>query len=248
MIGRIIRHDAALRYLGRWMFVGPLIMLTLLGVIAWAGFASLAAGGEAAAQRSLVILALWLPSAVYIAVNAGERRCSRFDMELPVSADTLWLGHGAALAIAGLALLAATAVILNVVGGLLSQLDSGFRRVLLLRSVPALTLKISPAVLLFVAMALCVEPGLARLPRGKKLLWSVIGATVVLSVLAVILGSLPVAAGLAPLALTAWLVIGARGRLQARCSWLEPNLLGSLPRTWQRPLTAEQPQETPAPP
>ena len=113
----LFRRDSSLRFVGRWLFVGPAFTLTILGVVAGARLAGGAGAEKSLADVALTLLAIWLPTAVYLGVAAGERRCSRFHMELPVTSSALWVAHGLALACAGLAVLAVTALATWALGG-----------------------------------------------------------------------------------------------------------------------------------
>jgi len=238
MIRALMRRDFALRYLGRWLFVGPLLTLTMTGVIA---FARLSAGGEPAARDlALTLLTLWIPSAVYIGVNAAERRCSRFDMELPISSSDLWRAHIAAIFVAGLVILAATAGMMWFVGwaasmwlGLLPAVFPG--------SILLLALRVIPVLLLGISVAQSVSPSLERLPSGRRLVWSVIGAMGALFVLVLALGVLPLAVSLVPLAVAAVVVRRAYTSLPGTmvAAPVGPVWLGGPEKSDRTPAAAE---------
>lgn len=208
----LARRDAALRYVGRWMFVGPLLTLTMMGVIASARLGRGPGVERSPLDLTLVVLTLWLPAAIYTLVTATERRCSRFDMELPISSRELWTAHTVALSIAGLLVLAATAAMLlfaswalEVWIGLVPAVFEFTDLVLGLRTVTAL--------LLSVALAQSVSPSLERIPGGPRAVWSIIGGITVFYGFSLALSLLPLAVSAVPIALAGWLVCRTRERL-----------------------------------
>ncbi|MCK4680950.1 hypothetical protein KAT82_07465 [bacterium] len=199
------RRDVALRYVGRWMFVGPVLTLSMMGVIAFARFSRGPDVEGSMLDLTLVVLALWLPAAIYVCVTATERRCSRFDMELPISSRELWTAHTVALSIAGVLVLAATTGMLLFLSWA-AQAWVGLSSPVFEPTDLALGLRAAAALLLSVALVQSVSPSLERIPGGPRTVWSVIGGIAVFSVLGLALALLPLAVSVAPVALAGWLV------------------------------------------
>ncbi len=201
----LFRRDSSMRFIGRWMFVGPAVTLTILGVIAGWRLAGVAGAEKSMADVALTLLAIWLPTAVYLGAAAGERRCSRFDMGLPVSPSDLWIAHGLAVACSGLAVLAVTAsapwVLGWVAGHWVDEIPVAFAS-----GVAPLALRVAAVSLLSVAISQSVSPSLERIPSGRKLVWSIIGLMGILYGLIVVLAALPLVVSLVPVAAAAALV------------------------------------------
>ena len=200
----LFRRDSSMRFVGRWMFVGPAFTLTILGVIAGARLAGATAAEKSMVDVALTLLAIWLPTAVYLGVATADRRCSRFDMGLPVSPSDLWIAHGLAVACSGLAVLAVTASATWALGWVAGHwLDE--------IPVAPFALRVAAVSLLSVAISQSVSPSLERIPRGRKLVWSIIGLMGVLYGLILVLAVLPLVVSLVPVA-----VAGALGRRTLR--------------------------------
>jgi len=186
-----------LRFVGRWMFVGPAFTLTVLGVVAGMRLAGGAGPEKSLADAALTLLAIWLPTAVYLGVAAGERRCSRFHMELPVASSDLWVAHGLAMACAGLAVLAVTALATWALGWVaghwVDEIPVAFGQEVL-----PLALRVVAVSLLSVAISQSVSPSLERIPGGRRLVWSIIGLAGALYGLLVVLAVLPLVVSLVP--------------------------------------------------
>ena len=195
----LFRRDSSLRFVGRWLFVGPAFTLTILGVVAGARLAGGAGAEKSLVDVALTLLAIWLPTAAYLGVAAGERRCSRFDMELPVTSSDLWIAHGLAMACAGLAVVAVTASATWVLGWVarhwVDEIPVAFTQ-----GVAPLALRVVAVSLLSVAVSQSVSPSLERLPGGRRLVWSIIGLAGVFYGLLVVLAVLPLAVSLVPVA------------------------------------------------
>jgi len=189
-----------MRFVGRWMFVGPAFTVTILGVIACARLAGAAGAEKSMADVALTLLAIWLPTAVYLAVATGNRRCSRFDMGLPVSSSDLWVAHGLAMACSGLAVLAVTACATWALGWV-ADIPVAF-----VQGVAPLALRVAAVSILSVAISQSISPSLERIASGRRLVWSVIGLAGVLYGLIVVLAVLPLAVSLVPVVAAAALV------------------------------------------
>lgn len=207
MKAQLVRRDAALRYLGRWLIVGPLVVLTMMGVIASIRFRQGPGAVATAVDVALIVLTLWLPSAVYVAVSVSERRCSRFDMGLPISSRDVWLGHTVAMAAAGMAVLAFTAVVISAIGWTAGRVPGLFPQVFPTGTL-GLALRVASVVLFATVSAQSILPALERLPRGGKLTWSILGAVILLGGCVVALGFLPLAVSALPVVLA--VVVGRR--------------------------------------
>jgi hypothetical protein len=195
----LFRRDASMRFVGRWMFVGPAFTVAILGVVAGARLAGGVGPEKSLVDVALTLLAIWLPTAAYLGVASGERRCSRFDMGLPVSSSDLWVAHGLAMACSGLAVLAVTAcatwALGCVAGHWVYEIPVAFSQ-----GVVPLALRVAAVSLLSVAISQSVSPSLERIPRGRTLVWSTIGLIGALFGLIVVLALLPLAVSLVPLA------------------------------------------------
>ena len=198
----LFRRDSSLRFVGRWLFVGPAFTLTILGVVAAVRLAGGAGPEKSLVDVALTLLAIWLPTAVYLGVASGERRCSRFDMGLPVSSSDLWIAHGLAMVCSGLVVLAVTAwatwALGWVAGHWVDEIPVAF-----VQGVLPLALRAAAVSLLSVAISQGVSPSLERIPSGRTLVWSIIGLAGVLYGLLVVLAVLPLAVSLVPVAAAA---------------------------------------------
>ena len=206
----LFRRDSSMRFVGRWLFVGPAFTVAILGVVAGARLAGGAGPEKSLVDVALTLLAIWLPTAAYLGVASGERRCSRFDMGLPVSSSDLWIAHGLAMACSGLVVLAVTAgatwALGWVAGHWVDEIPVAFAQ-----GVVPLALRVAAVSLLSVAISQSVSPSLERIPSGRKLAWSIIGLAGVLYGLLVVLAVLPLAVSLVPV-----VAAGALGRRTLR--------------------------------
>ncbi|MCK4511395.1 hypothetical protein KAW64_06620, partial [bacterium] len=195
----LFRRDSSMRFVGRWLFVGPAFTLTILGVVAAARLTGDAGPERSLADVALTLLAMWLATAVYLGVASAGRRCSRFDMELPVASSDLWVAHGLAMACSGLAVLAVTAgavwVLGRFAGHWVDEIPEAFTQ-----GVLPLALRVGAVTLLAVAISQSVSPSLERIQSGRALVWSIIGLIGVLFGLIVVLAVLPLVVSLIPVA------------------------------------------------
>jgi hypothetical protein len=223
----LARRDVALRYVGRWIFVGPLLTLTMMGIIASVRFSRGAGAPRTALDLTLVVLTLWLPAAIYTWVTATERRCSRFDMELPIPSKELWTAHSVALSIAGLLVLGATAGMLLFISWSTEVWVGLFPPVFEPRDL-ALGLRVVPVLLLSVALAQSVSPSLERIPGGRRTIWTIIAGIVVFYGVCLALAVLPLVVSVVPLSLAFWLMLRTRDGLPGTMvvAPLEPGWFG----------------------
>jgi len=201
----LFRRDASMRFVGRWMFVGPAFSLTILGFVAGARLVGGAGPEKSLADVALTLLAMWLATGVYVGVVSGARRCGRFDMELPVASSDLWIAHSLAMACSGLAVLAVTGLATWALGWAAGHWVDEIP-VVFGRDVLPLALRVAAVSLLSVAISQSVSPSLERIPSGRKLVWSVIGLMGVLYGLIVVLAVLPLVMSLLPVAAAGVLV------------------------------------------
>ncbi len=240
MIGALIRRDASIRFLGRWMFVGPLVTLSMMGLIAYIRFSGGSGAGRGGAELFLMPLTLWTPAAIYLGVNFAERRCSRFDMELPISARVLWTAHTLALSLAGIMLLAATVGVLLFIAWAARALPGSFPAVFEAGDV-VVALRVASVLLLGVAAAQSVLPSLERIPSGQRLIWTINAGINVPFLLVLALLRLPVVACLVPLALAGFLAWRTWSGLPATVvtAPLEPVWFGSARETGDRTVPSD---------
>ena len=104
----LLRRDPAVRALPRWLFVGALFASVMEGLRTFLTLGA-ARDGVEIETFALLLLALWLPLAVYLAFGGIGVRCTRFDMALPVTARRLWLAHLVGVTLSAIAVLATAA-------------------------------------------------------------------------------------------------------------------------------------------
>ena len=223
----LVKRDAAMRYVGRWMFVGPLITLTMMGVIAATRFSMGPGTPRSALDLTLVVLTLWLPAAIYTWVTATERRCSRFDMELPIRSRDLWTAHTVALSVAGLLVFSATAVMLLFISWAAETWIGSFPAVFEPSDL-VLGVRVVAMILLSVALAQSVSPSLERIQGGPRAVWTIIVGIAVFYGVSLTLAVLPPAVSVVPLALAFLLMWRTRDRLPGTMvvALLEPDWFG----------------------
>jgi hypothetical protein len=200
----LVRRDAAMRYVGRWMLVGPAVTLTLMGLVAAVRFSAGPGAGTTPFDVPLIILTLWLPPTLYIWVSALERRCSRFDMELPIASRELWASRAVALVIAGLFVLAATCATLLLASWSVTAWFGLLPAVFGLGDL-ALALPVVTVALLSVALAQSMTPSLERIPKGPRTSLVIVVAFVAGYLLSWALAVMPLTLSLVPAAVAVWL-------------------------------------------
>jgi len=207
----LTRRDAALRYVGRWVFVGPLVTLTFMGVIASIRFSN-GPAGRTPLDVPLIVLTLWVPAAIYTWVTASERRCSRFDMELPIASRELWTAHTAALLLAGFIVLAATAATLLLVSWAVGVWAGLFPPVYEFGDL-ALAVPVVAVLLLSVALAQSVSPSLERVRGGPRVVLAIVAGILAGYLVCLLLAIIPLAVSLVPAAVAVWLLWRTRDTL-----------------------------------
>jgi len=175
MMLELMRRDYCLRFLGRWLILGPITTLSILGVVAAARLAARGAGAEPGLlDMFLTVCVLWFPAAVYLGVAAIDRRLSRFDMALPVSSRRLWTAHTLTLALSTLAIVAVTIGVTAALRELVVRRAQALA-VLFVPGIVIPALAVGASMLLAAAALQAYRPGLARLPRRRATAGVVIG-------------------------------------------------------------------------
>jgi hypothetical protein len=116
VIGKWLHQDPAIRSLASWIFIGPLSMSAVLGLVAWraayaARQAQLEPGSWSISSLPTWLGLFWLAVVPYLITPGCRERCSRLCLALPLSPRKLWLGHL-------FAVFAAEAAIVFVAGGM----------------------------------------------------------------------------------------------------------------------------------
>ncbi|MCP3962197.1 MAG: hypothetical protein GY719_30510 [bacterium] len=194
-----IRRDDALRWLPLWISAGAGVALLLSGLYAYRAY------GDPASGPATLTLVLWCAVAPYLAFGQVRRRCSRFDLALPLSSRRLWLAHIAAVLLAGAMVLAVSAALVVSISGL-----SGRFQGLPEPRLDALHLAVHLAVGLGLAVAVleAARPTLAEIPIDRgRVLFTVASLGGILGMLW-LLSALPLFWALGPLGLA--LALGLR--------------------------------------
>jgi hypothetical protein len=100
----LLRQNPALRTLPRWLAVSGLTAAVVANVFIFDAMSD----GRLASEPVIAILS-WLALTVYLVFGEVWTRCTPFNMALPIPTRKLWLSHLAAVALSGVAILAATA-------------------------------------------------------------------------------------------------------------------------------------------
>ncbi len=100
----LLRQDPAIRSLPRWLAVSALTAAVVSNVFAFDAMMD----GRLAHEPVIAILS-WLSVTVYLVFGEVRTRCTPFNMALPIPTSKLWLSHLVAVALSGVAILAATA-------------------------------------------------------------------------------------------------------------------------------------------
>jgi hypothetical protein len=163
-----IRHDGALRLLPLWLTITMLNTSVLLGVVLWRQV-SPSPHQSQILQPPLtqLLVVLWFPIALYLLFGNVRTRCHRFEMTLPIPAQTLWRSHLTAVMLAGFLVLAGSMGVVALHAQWLARLGPG--RILDIPFV-SLTLPLLAGLMLAVSLIDAVEPGLWKL-SGRKSYW-----------------------------------------------------------------------------
>ncbi len=119
----LLRTDAALRTLPRWLPISVLSATFMLGVVTFARHSS----GWDLLNRplwmSLVMAAvLWMAIALFLITPGCYTRCNELALALPLSSRSLWLSHLIAVLLSGALILSATCGIVAAGVSLLGRL------------------------------------------------------------------------------------------------------------------------------
>jgi hypothetical protein len=204
MIRSLLRRNTSLRSLGRWVIIGPITSMTFLGVMLWARFATKIVGsGWSLVDFLPMALALWFPAAIDLGVATFDRRLSRFDMALPVPSRQLWLAHTLALIMSGVTVVAITGAFTGLMAWFLGVRLSEFPddAFAIANGIYALGLRTMAATVLTVVVFQNIRPALAGLPRTGRTGRLITAILLCYLPLILVLGALPVAWSLIPLAL-----------------------------------------------
>jgi len=109
----LVRRDATVRMLPKWLLVGALAASALEGVRTLQRLKSGPAAGQTEADLLFLIFLLWVPLACYLMFGKTNQRCGRFDLTLPLTAKRLWLTHLIAVISSGIAMLAIAAGVVS---------------------------------------------------------------------------------------------------------------------------------------
>ena len=100
----LLRQNPALRSLPRWLGVSGLTAAVLMNVLLLEAMMD-----KRIASQMLVVGVVWLAVTIYLVFGEVRTRCTPFNMALPIPTRKLWLSHLVAVALSGVAILAATA-------------------------------------------------------------------------------------------------------------------------------------------
>ncbi len=163
----LLRRDYALRFLGRWMVIGPITGLTFLGLIVSSRAASGAETELTALEILLIVLALWAPIAIDLGMTATQPRAGRFDLTTPISGRDLWVTHTLAASISSVSVAAITAA---VAGGLawvlVTKLGAGHFAYAL--EIPVIAVRVVAAAFFAAVLFQSWRPSLSQLPTGRR--------------------------------------------------------------------------------
>jgi len=113
----LLRRDPSVQALPKWLLIAPLAASVLEGVRTLVfGMRLWRSGGEGTplpADLFLLSFILWLPIALFLLLGRTGRRCTRFDLGMPLSARRLWSVHLIAVTLSSLAVLVATSAIVR---------------------------------------------------------------------------------------------------------------------------------------
>jgi hypothetical protein len=108
----LLRRDPTVRTLPKWLIVAVLTASGMEGVRTFLALRAARAGAEIE-TFPLLLVALWIPVVVHLGFGGVGKRCTRFDMTLPLSARKLWLAHLVGSVLTGLAVLATAAGVIR---------------------------------------------------------------------------------------------------------------------------------------
>lgn len=177
-------RDGAVRSLPLWLAITLLIVDVLALLIVF----PVARDGEEAVPLYQLVLILWLPVVIFLALSRIRARSHRLDLALPISAHELWLTHTAATALSAAVVLAGGFGMLLIIDQLLERLDVGPDPHMALG---ALAVPITAATLLATVFVQRLQPT-AWKPVGRAREWALMfGGLAVIPVALVVLEPWP---------------------------------------------------------
>jgi hypothetical protein len=231
----------------KWFAVG-VMAATVLASVRSALILHAASGSRPAPETAsfvLLVLAVWLPGAVYLAFGRTGQRCSRFDLVMPLPASKLWLVHLSAVLLSLLLILAGSLGVIELHDWLLERS-------------PKVTLPPGPGALVLPAVACLVlalvvlqgmGPTVYRVPTGRRQIWLIVGSLFGSLALILVLDALPRNVAIVPLAVAA--VLAVRGYRALPVSFtlvpreaapagtrLRPGVAEARTERWERPVGA----------
>jgi len=171
MIAQLIRQDAAFRRIPIWAAVALVQVGVAAGVIAW----TTVNGGDVGFR--LLAALIWAAVALYLMFGDIGTRTNRFNLALPVAARQLWLSHFIAVGLAGVVVLAISAVI--AIGAMAAQRKLYGGGPLEVGQVVVLGGLLVAALFLAVAIVHAFRPHAQEVPLSlRRLGWSFLAAVV----------------------------------------------------------------------
>jgi hypothetical protein len=245
MRGFWLRQDPALRAFPRWLVWSLASTPLLLGLAVNLHLQYRRAGGELDSVVSAVGygLVLWLPAMVFMLSRGSRRRCSSFDLSLPLSTGHLWLRHLLATALSGV-------LLLTTVGGIAAVMMLVVNRFMETLPVepagmPRLTATLAVSFILMATLVQMAAPGRASLPGSRAFTVRALLLGVALFAFAVILMQLPPGLLLVPGILALFLARSTLRRLpavwSAESEWSEPGASEAAAQPTGGQPTAGQP-------
>ena len=107
----LIRQNPAFRSLPKWLTFSVLAAAFLINVITFHVWKH-----RDSTDPLLVLSIVWLTATIFFVFGEVRTRCSPFVIALPVPTRKVWLSHLSAVIVAGVAVIAATAI--PVIGGI----------------------------------------------------------------------------------------------------------------------------------
>jgi hypothetical protein len=188
-----IRRDNAIRSLPLWIAVGILTSTLLMALLAHS-----AEAGQAEHLGSGILLAGWLCVTPYLASGFLRKRCTGFDLTMPIPGRQLWLSHVLAVVLGGWTIVACFALIIAGLAGLLSD-----RFIMPLTTLAILGILFS-GTLLAAVLVQAQHRGLQEIPRTSGASAQTLGRVLSVLPLLLLIGRAPLLT--IPLFLTALLL------------------------------------------
>jgi len=103
----LLRQDAAVRALSRWLPIATAVALTMMGLIVNVALFMRTKYGASLPDLAIVsslALVMWMTSATFLLTAAFRQRCGALSMTLPFTVERVWLAHWTAVTLVGLAM------------------------------------------------------------------------------------------------------------------------------------------------